>query len=154
MTYLCWKYIIEIAIRIIPNIVILCELLLFVNKPGLELHISSSQKHIWPFPELSIMHTWSTINKFICNCDVHILRTTSYAEIINCKSLVFLGTLHKRRLTWERDLVLWHENRGWQTSIMNSWLRKTFIFLHTWFRMSNHFYTTSVACHQWWLVSR
>lgn len=43
----------------------------------LELHISSSQKHICPLPELSIMHTWSTINKFICSCDVHIRLTTS-----------------------------------------------------------------------------
>lgn len=43
------------------------------------LHMSSSQKHMCPVPLLSIMHTWSTINKFICSWDVHVLRTTSYA---------------------------------------------------------------------------
>lgn len=44
------------------------------------LHMSSSQKHMWPAPLLSIMHTWSTMNRLICSCEVHVLRTTSYAE--------------------------------------------------------------------------
>lgn len=51
----------------------------FRGRNAASLHMSSSQKHMCPVPELSIMHTWSTINKFICNCDVHVRRTTSYA---------------------------------------------------------------------------
>lgn len=43
------------------------------------LHISSSQKHMWPVPVLSIMHTWSTMNKFICSCEVQVRLTLSYA---------------------------------------------------------------------------
>lgn len=43
------------------------------------LHISSSQKHMWPVPELSIMHTWSTMKRFIWSWEVHVRRTTSYA---------------------------------------------------------------------------
>lgn len=46
---------------------------------GTRLHISSSQKHMWPVPVLSIMHTWSTMNKFICSCAVQVLLTFSYA---------------------------------------------------------------------------
>lgn len=34
---------------------------------------------MWPVPVLSIMHTWSTMNRFICSWDVHVRRTTSYA---------------------------------------------------------------------------
>lgn len=43
------------------------------------LHISSSQKHMRPVPVLSIMHTWSTMNKFICSCEVQVRLTLSYA---------------------------------------------------------------------------
>lgn len=54
-----------------------------------ELHMSSSQKHMWPVPELSSMHTWSTMNRFICSCDVHVRRTLSYSAIKenNCPDL-------------------------------------------------------------------
>lgn len=44
------------------------------------LHISSSQKHMWPVPVLSIMHTWSTMNKFICSCEVQVRLTLSYLD--------------------------------------------------------------------------
>lgn len=40
--------------------------------PKARLHPSDSQKHIWPDPPDSSMQTWSTINKLICNRDVHV----------------------------------------------------------------------------------
>lgn len=43
------------------------------------LHMSSSQKHMWPVPVLSIMQTWSTMNRLIWSWEVHVRRTTSYA---------------------------------------------------------------------------
>lgn len=46
------------------------------------LHISSSQKHMWPVPLLSIMQTWSTMNKLICSCDVQVRRTLSYSDYV------------------------------------------------------------------------
>ena len=46
------------------------------------LHLSSSQKHMWPVPLLSIMQTWSTMNKLICSCDVQVRRTLSYSDFI------------------------------------------------------------------------
>lgn len=46
---------------------------------GAWLHMSSSQKHMWPVPVLSIMQTWSTMNRFIWSWEVHVRRTTSYA---------------------------------------------------------------------------
>lgn len=33
---------------------------------------SLSQKHIWPIPPDSSMQTWSTMNKLICNFEVHV----------------------------------------------------------------------------------
>lgn len=41
------------------------------------LHMSPSQKHIWPVPLPSIIQTWSTMKRLICNCDVQVLRTVS-----------------------------------------------------------------------------
>lgn len=43
------------------------------------LHMSSSQKHILPVPVPSIMHTWSTMNRFIWSWDVQVRLTLSYA---------------------------------------------------------------------------
>lgn len=44
------------------------------------LHLSTSQKHMWPVRVLSIMHVPSfTMNKFISNSEVQVLFTTSFA---------------------------------------------------------------------------
>lgn len=46
--------------------------------PMAALQLSSSQKHMCPVPVPSIMHTWSTMNRLICSCDVHVLLMLSY----------------------------------------------------------------------------
>lgn len=47
--------------------------------PGAALQLSSSQKHMCPVPVPSIMHTWSTMNRLICNLEVHVRLMLSYA---------------------------------------------------------------------------
>lgn len=52
---------------------------LFVDAPGgggAALQASLSQKHMWPPPPDSYMHTWSTRNMLICSRSVHVRRTS------------------------------------------------------------------------------
>lgn len=99
---------------------------LVVKVEPARLHISSSQKHIRPVPVPSIMHTWSTMNKFICSWDVQVLRTLSYAE----NWIFFILPL------------------GLSIDFLYFYNLK----LLTWFSISNHFHAASIASHQWWLI--
>lgn len=94
------------------------------------LHISSSQKHIRPVPVPSIMHTWSTMNKFICSWDVQVLRTLSYAAIFNIYE--------------SKNEILW------------LYKKNCYFFGKeplTWFSISDHFNAAPVAGHQWRLIT-
>lgn len=67
------------------------------SSPEALLQLSSSQKHMCPVPVPSIMHTWSTMNRLICNWDVHVLLMLSYAVRIekiykyNCCQITLHG---------------------------------------------------------------
>jgi hypothetical protein len=81
------------------------------------LHMSSSQKHMWPVPVLSIIQTWSTINRFICSCEVHVRRTTSYAgmkEIQKINSSSYCWLTYTPMCRCIDALVTAWPSKGWK----------------------------------------
>lgn len=76
------------------------------------LHISSSQKHMWPVPVLSIMHTWSTMNKFICSCEVQVRLTLSYATNRRKNTnnyYIFRNCTCEQNIMWFTNFKLWNK---------------------------------------------